>query len=94
MVYSLASAVGQNFIYYTITQFNPLILTTVSHHAHLTPSTSLHLPPPPSTSPHLTSPHLASPRLTSIAGDHDAQDLHHSVQRLPQPSQPPLDHAG
>ena len=29
MVYSLASAVGQNFIYYTITQFNPLILTTV-----------------------------------------------------------------
>ena len=30
MVYSLASAVGQNFIYYTITQFNPLILTTVT----------------------------------------------------------------
>jgi len=30
IVYSLASAVGQNFIYYTITQFNPLILTTVT----------------------------------------------------------------
>ena len=30
MVYSLASAVGQNFIYYTITQFNLLILTTVT----------------------------------------------------------------
>ena len=30
MIYSLASAVGQNFIYYTITQFNPLILTTVT----------------------------------------------------------------
>ena len=30
MVYSLASAVGQNFIYFTITQFNPLILTTVT----------------------------------------------------------------
>jgi len=30
MVYSLASAVGQNFIYYTITQFNPLVLTTVT----------------------------------------------------------------
>ena len=28
MIYSLASAVGQNFIYYTITQFNPLVLTT------------------------------------------------------------------
>jgi len=30
LVYSLASAVGQNFIYYTITQFNPLVLTTVT----------------------------------------------------------------
>ena len=30
VIYSLASAVGQNFIYYTITQFNPLILTTVT----------------------------------------------------------------
>merc|ERR1711988_166856 len=30
VVYSLASAVGQNFIYYTITQFNPLVLTTVT----------------------------------------------------------------
>ena len=30
MIYSLASAVGQNFIYYTITQFNPLVLTTVT----------------------------------------------------------------
>jgi UDP-galactose transporter B1 len=30
IIYSLASAVGQNFIYYTITQFNPLILTTVT----------------------------------------------------------------
>ena len=28
LVYSLASAVGQNFIYYTITQFNPLLLST------------------------------------------------------------------
>jgi len=30
VVYSLASAVGQNFIYYVITQFNPLVLTTVT----------------------------------------------------------------
>ena len=30
LVYSLASAVGQNFIYYTITQFNALVLTTVT----------------------------------------------------------------
>jgi len=30
IVYSLASAVGQNFIYYTITQFTPLLLTTVT----------------------------------------------------------------
>ena len=30
LVYSLASAVGQNFIYYTITQFSPLLLTTVT----------------------------------------------------------------
>ena len=30
IIYSLASAVGQNFIYYTITQFSPLLLTTVT----------------------------------------------------------------
>ena len=30
MVYSLASAVGQNFIYYTVTEFGPLVLTTVT----------------------------------------------------------------
>lgn len=30
LIYSLASCVGQNFIYYTITQFNPLVLTTVT----------------------------------------------------------------
>jgi len=30
LLWSLASAVGQNFIYYTITQFNPLVLTTVT----------------------------------------------------------------
>ena len=30
LIYSLASAVGQNFIYYTITQFNALVLTTVT----------------------------------------------------------------
>ena len=30
MIYSLASAVGQNFVYYTLTQFNPLVLTTVT----------------------------------------------------------------
>ena len=30
LVYSLASAVGQNFIYYTITQFSPLLLSTVT----------------------------------------------------------------
>jgi len=30
LVYLLASAVGQNFIYYTITQFDPLLLTTVT----------------------------------------------------------------
>ena len=29
-IYSVSSAVGQNFIYYTITQFSPLILTTVT----------------------------------------------------------------
>ena len=30
LIYSLSSAVGQNFIYFTITQFNPLILSTVT----------------------------------------------------------------
>ena len=30
VIYSLASAVGQNFIYYTITQFGPLLLSTVT----------------------------------------------------------------
>ena len=30
LVYSLSSAVGQNFVYYTLTQFNPLVLTTVT----------------------------------------------------------------
>ena len=30
LVYSLASAVGQNFIYYTITNFDVLVLTTVT----------------------------------------------------------------
>ena len=30
VVYSLASAVGQNFIYFTLTQFGPLLLTTVT----------------------------------------------------------------
>jgi len=30
LIYSVSSAVGQNFIYYTITQFNPLLLTTVT----------------------------------------------------------------
>lgn len=30
LVYSLASAVGQNFIYYMITQFGPLELTAVT----------------------------------------------------------------
>jgi len=30
LIYSLASAVGQNFIYYTITQFGPLLLSTVT----------------------------------------------------------------
>merc|ERR1719316_1651265 len=30
MIYSLSSSIGQNFIYYTITQFNPLVLTTVT----------------------------------------------------------------
>jgi UDP-galactose transporter B1 len=30
LIYSLASGVGQNFIYYTITEFNPLLLTTVT----------------------------------------------------------------
>ena len=30
VIYSLSSAVGQNFIYYTITQFSPLLLTTVT----------------------------------------------------------------
>ena len=30
MIYSLASAVGQNFVYFTLTQFDPLVLTTVT----------------------------------------------------------------
>ena len=30
LVYSLSSAVGQNFIYYTVTEFGPLVLTTVT----------------------------------------------------------------
>jgi UDP-galactose transporter B1 len=30
LIYSVSSAVGQNFIYYTITQFDPLVLTTVT----------------------------------------------------------------
>jgi len=30
MVYSLSSALGQNFVYFTLTQFNPLVLTTVT----------------------------------------------------------------
>ena len=30
IIYSAASAVGQNFIYYTVTQFSPLLLTTVT----------------------------------------------------------------
>jgi len=30
LVYSLASAVGQNFIYYTLTAFDPLVLSTVT----------------------------------------------------------------
>merc|ERR1719327_1943284 len=30
LLYSVSSAVGQNFIYYTITQCNPLVLTTVT----------------------------------------------------------------
>ena len=34
LLYSISSAVGQNFIYYTITQFNPLVLTTVTPEMH------------------------------------------------------------
>ena len=30
VTYSLSSAVGQNFVYYTLTQFDPLVLTTVT----------------------------------------------------------------
>jgi len=30
LVYSLSSAVGGNFVYFTLTQFNPLVLTTVT----------------------------------------------------------------
>jgi UDP-galactose transporter B1 len=30
VVYSLCSAVGGNFVYFTLTQFNPLVLTTVT----------------------------------------------------------------
>merc|ERR1719240_2188493 len=30
LLYSLASAVGQVFIYYTVTEFGPLLLTTVT----------------------------------------------------------------
>ena len=55
-IYSLASAVGQNFVYYTVTEFGPLLLTTV---------TTPHFLPPPLTPRHPTSPRLASPRLAS-----------------------------
>ena len=80
LVYSLASAVGQNFIYYTITQFNPLVLTTVAAAART--------PPPPSSRFHS----LPRSALLSLAkhgavpthtGDDDAQDLHHGLLRLP-----------
>merc|ERR1712070_299457 len=30
LIYSLSSAIGGNFIYFTLTQFNPLVLTTVT----------------------------------------------------------------
>jgi UDP-galactose transporter B1 len=30
VVWALSSAIGQNFVYYTLTQFNPLVLTTVT----------------------------------------------------------------
>jgi UDP-galactose transporter B1 len=30
LIYSLASALGGNFVYFTLTQFNPLVLTTVT----------------------------------------------------------------
>lgn len=30
LAFSLASAVGQNFIFYTITSFNPLVMTTIT----------------------------------------------------------------
>lgn len=30
LVYSLSSAVGQNFVYFTVTEFGPLVLTTVT----------------------------------------------------------------
>jgi UDP-galactose transporter B1 len=30
LIYSFSSAVGQNFVYYTLTQFDPLVLTTVT----------------------------------------------------------------
>jgi UDP-galactose transporter B1 len=57
IIYSLASAVGQNFIYFVITQFNPLVLTTVTTtrkvgHApsrpRLPPSPTRHPAAPPS----------------------------------------------
>ena len=31
LVYSLASAVGQNFIYYTLTAFDPLVIRDHRH---------------------------------------------------------------
>merc|ERR1712106_602334 len=30
LLYSVSSAVGQNFVYFTVTEFGPLILTTVT----------------------------------------------------------------
>ena len=30
LLYSISSAVGQNFVYFTVTEFGPLILTTVT----------------------------------------------------------------
>ena len=58
IVYSLASAVGQNFIYYTITQFNPLVLTTITTTRKVAPA--LAHPTMRHPSPHATQAHVCA----------------------------------
>ena len=79
LLYSISSAVGQNFIYYTITQFNPLVLTTVTPEMH---------PRCARDAPEMHArrvPHRHDP--VHVAGDDDAQDLLDRLFRAAQPRQ-------